>query len=83
MLSMVSRKIDANYKELNKFFITDENGAGGAGADSVLRSLRFPEGTCWKMAKGWKAVHDAPLRGSQTPQNGVCASRDNRTFDLG
>ena len=45
----------------------DENGAG---ADSVLWSLRSPEGTCRTM-----------MRASQTPQNGVCASHDSRIFD--
>ena len=38
----------------------DENGAG---ADSVLWSLRFPEGTCRTMRQGCGAVHDVPLRG--------------------
>ena len=41
-----------------------------AGADSVLWSLRSLEGTCRTMS-----------RGSQTPQNGVCASHDKRIFD--
>ena len=40
----------------------DENGVG---ADSVLWSLRSPEGTCRTMR-----------RASQIPQNGVCASQD-------
>ena len=33
-----------------------------AGADSVLRSLRFPEGTFRTMRQGCGAVHDVPLR---------------------
>ena len=34
-----------------------------AGADSVLWSLRSPEGTCRMMRQGCGAVHDVPLRG--------------------
>ena len=40
-----------------------ENTNVGAGADSVLWSLRFPEGTCRTMRQGCGAVHDVPLRG--------------------